>query len=234
MLRQAWQQSRGSISLILVGVCTAGFLVTAMLGVTGICDRQEITSFLGLSYVGVFQQYWVHQLVTAPLMHANITHLLFNMLSLWMLGPGVEKVLGRRRYVLFSFFCAAASMAGWLLFNWGTGSIAVGYSGVIFGILVAQAVFFPDDIIALFAFFPLKMKYAVLLLGAVEFYLTVSPEDQGIAHAAHVFGAVAAFVYLGMVRWQDARAASRLAVRTPAPKIQRRPVADRAKVPFEL
>ncbi|MBN2560501.1 MAG: rhomboid family intramembrane serine protease [Phycisphaerae bacterium] len=181
------------------------FLIVAALDLTGLASRQQTLSFLGLSYVGVVERFWVHQFLTAPLLHANVAHLLFNMLSLWMLGPDVERALGRQGYIGFSAVCAMCSMVGFLLINWRSGSIVMGYSGVIFGILVAQAMLFPGNRIALFAFFPMKMKHAVLLLGAVELYLTISPEGGGVAHAAHLFGAVAALVYLKVHRWREAR-----------------------------
>ena len=60
VLCQTWQRLRGSLSLILVGACTSVFFTTAMLGVAGLCDRQQIISFLGLSYLGVSQRYSLH------------------------------------------------------------------------------------------------------------------------------------------------------------------------------
>lgn len=237
VFRHAWERSRGSISLRIAGVCAAVFVGVAFLDRLGIVSRQNVVSVLGLSYVGIFQRLWLHQFLTAPLLHVGIAHLLFNMLSLWMLGPGVEHALGRRRYILFSIFCAVSSMAGFLLFNWGTGHIAVGYSGVIFGILVAQAMYFPNNVIAIFAFFPLKMKYAVLLLGVIELYLTISPEEGGVAHAAHLFGAVAAFAYLRILQWPGTRKAAH-ATRRPGRRDQanrsRVGRKKRAKIPREL
>ena len=234
MLRQLWERSLGSVSLVLVYVCVTLFLVIAVLDLTGLCVRNQVLSLLGLSYVGVFQQCWVHQFVTAPLMHGNIAHLLFNMLALWMLGPVVEQVLGRWRYILFSMLCAGASMVGWLLFAWGTGNIVMGYSGVIFGILVAQARFFPDQMIFFYAFFPLKMKHAVLIMAAVELYLTVSPEQPGVANVAHLFGAVAAFVYLRLVKTSDARVTILEDTPKPAAKPRQRKTVDRREIPTEL
>ena len=202
VLSHAWGRSRGSVSLGIVAVCVAAFVVIALLDRAGVVSREHVVQFFGLSYVGVVQRLWIHQLLTAPLIHGGVAHLLFNMLALWMLGPGVETAIGRRRYIFFSILCAVSSMVGFLVFNWGTGRIAVGYSGIIVGILVAQAMYFPNNVIAIFAFFPLKMKYAVLLLGTIELYLTLSPEGGGIAHAAHLFGALAAFIYLRMLRRQ--------------------------------
>jgi len=234
VLRHAWERSRGSISLGIVGVCIVVFVGVAFLDRLGIVTRQNAVSFLGLSYVGIFQRLWLHQFLTAPFLHVGLGHLLFNMLSLWMLGPGVEHALGRRRYILFSILCAVSSMAGFLLFNWGTGHIVLGYSGVIFGILVAQAMYFPNNIISIFAFFPLKMKYAVLLLGAIELYLTISPEEGGIAHAAHLFGAATAFAYLRLARRKEVRGAEKHKMATVPRKPKRHRMKKRVDVPREL
>lgn len=234
MFRDAWERSRGSISLMLVGVCVTVFLTVTLFELLGVVDRRQSVWFLGLSYPGVVERHWLHQFLTAPLMHGGIAHLLFNMLSLWMLGPSVEEKLGRTRYIVFSILCAAVSMGGFLLFDRGAGHVVLGYSGVIFGILAAQAVYFPNAVIAIYAFFPLKMKYAVLLMAAVELYLTLAPTEGGsIAHAAHVFGAAAALVYLWAIR-------PRSGVTEPPerPVVVRRVKAARAKnrvqIPREL
>lgn len=203
-ISRAWERSRHTVSMSVAAVCIAVFVLLWLLDVLGIVSRQDAVSVLGLSWTGVRDHLWLHEFVTAPLIHAGIAHLLFNMLSLWMLGPSVEARLGRVQYLVFSGVCAGASMAGFLLLSSDARQICVGYSGVIFGILVAQAVFYPNTRIALFAFFPLRMKYAVVILAGVEIYLTVTPERAGIAHAAHLGGAVAAFVYLKGFQWQAA------------------------------
>lgn len=182
--RHAWQRSRGSVSLLVVWICVGLFLGVALLDVLRIVGRDTVLSFLGLSYVGVVRRLLLYQFLTAPLLHVGVTHLLFNMLTLWMLGPGVEQSLGRRNYIVFSLLCALTSMAGSFLVNWGTGVVTIGYSGGIYGILVAQAMFFPETRIMMFYFFPLKMKYAVLILGALALYLTVSPEGGGLGLSA--------------------------------------------------
>ena len=74
--------------------------------------------------------------------------------------------------------------------------------------MVAQATFFPQRVIYIYAFFPLKMKYAALLLSAVELYFLVSSGRDGIGPSAHLFGAIGAWVYLQSARrwvWHGAR-----------------------------
>ena len=60
------------------------------------------------------------------------------------------------------------------------GCILLGYSSVIFGLIVAQAMLFPDSLIMVFGLFPLKMKYAALLFGAAfAGFLNSSPCGDG-------------------------------------------------------
>jgi membrane associated rhomboid family serine protease len=184
------------VSELMVAVCTALFAVLAMLDILGVMPWQRSLAVLGLSCEGIYARHWFFQFVSAPLLHADILHLGFNMLALWMLGPDVERVLGIRRYVILSVLCAMSASIGFLLLNWQPGMVTLGYSAVIFGLLVAQACLFPDRTIYVYALFPVKMKYAAILLGAVELYLSFRPMQQGVGHELHVMGAVAAWVYL--------------------------------------
>lgn len=229
-----WDRSRGSISLTIVWICVGVFVGIALLDMLDICPRHRTISLLGLSRMGVFRQFWVHQFLTAPLVHANVIHLLFNMLALWMLGPSVEERLGRRNYIFFSLLCAACSMVGFLIIAHGAGRIVIGYSGVIFGIFVAQAIMFPNRMILVFYFFPLRMKHAVLILGAMELYLTVSSEGSMVAHAAHLFGAVAAFLYLRLVLRSGKQKSQRKGPKhgVTQPRLSHR--MNRKKIPWKL
>ena len=195
-LGSLWRESKGSISLWIVWICVALFLATGLLDLFHVASRQSTILLLGLSWPGVSERFWFHEFLTAPLLHGGVVHLLFNMLSLWMLGPSVEKAMGRGRYLLLTAVCAVCSEAGFLLMDAGAGHVMVGYSGVIFGILVAQAVYFPNSRVAILAIFPLKMKHTVLVLGAIELYLTLLPEQTGVANSAHLVGAVAGYSLL--------------------------------------
>lgn len=196
IFQYTWQRSLGSLSLTIVFVCTAIFLLVAMADMLHLVSKRIVFTYLGISYYGVIEQCWYWQFITAPLLHTSIAHLLFNMLALWMLGPNLEEKLGKKGYILLSIISAFPAMMAVLIANWKTGTIVVGYSGVIYGILVAQAIFFPDRRIVIFALFPIKMKYAVLLFAAIEFYLTISPEGTVVSHVSHLFGAAGAFFYL--------------------------------------
>lgn len=232
--RGACSRCAATLSVKIACVCVGLFVVVALLDATRVVDRQVAVSFLGLSHYGVWGRLWLHQFLTAPFLHASVVHLLFNMLTLCMLGPSVETILGRRRYIMLTLLCAATSMVAAFVAAAGTTTITLGYSGVIFGILVAQAVFFPNRTIIVFWFFPMRMRHAVLLFGAVELYLTVAPERAGIAHAAHLFGALAAFVFLRRLK-ASARSGVKRAAREARPAAVVRDEARRPKrIPDKL
>ncbi|HQL86583.1 MAG: rhomboid family intramembrane serine protease [Lentisphaerae bacterium] len=231
--RAMWGQSVHSVSLLIVWVCVGLFLATGILSGFGFTSRHSVVAFLGLSRVGILEHGLFFQLLTAPLLHASVTHLLFNMLALWMLGPSVEQAMGRLRYIGFSLACALVSMAGFLVLAHEPGELVMGYSGVIFGILTAQAVYFPNNRLMFCLFFPMKMKYAVLIMGAMELYLTISPERAGVAHSAHLFGALAGFVYVRLMQWQDGYSRSKDEPRR-RPRTGASHSVKRQKIPKEL
>jgi membrane associated rhomboid family serine protease len=78
------------------------------------------------------------RLITSAFLHANILHLLFNMLALWWFGTPVELFLGRVRFLLVYLVSGLAGAAGALLAS--PTAPTVGASGAIFGILGAALV----------------------------------------------------------------------------------------------
>lgn len=206
---RALERARGSVTAVIVWTCLVAFVLVFLLDLTGVASKRRILEVLGFSYVGVVRRFWLHQFITAAFLHGGLVHLLFNVLTLWMLGPSVERLLGRNRYLFFSALCAVCGFTGFLLFTRGSDTIAIGYSGVIYGILVAQAIYWPNNRLYFFGLFPLRMKHAVLILGVISLYLTVSPGRDGVAHAGHLFGALGALVYLKLPgirqRWRHRR-----------------------------
>ena len=233
--RALWAQSRGSFSLLIIWVAVGLAAVVALLDGFGIVHRETAASFLGLSRAGIMRHGLLYQFLTAPMLHGGVTHLLFNMLALWMLGPSVETAMGRSRYTLFTLVCGFCSMLGFLLLSRNPNAIVMGYSGIIFGILVAQAIFFPENRILMFYFFPMKMTHAVFVLAAVELYLTVSPERDGIANSAHLFGALAGWGFLKVVRRLDSQnREERTSVSTVTKSIRRLRPRQKPAIPREL
>lgn len=150
------------------------------------------------------------QIATHMFMHANIGHLAFNMLTLYFFGPMVEMVWGPKRFLFYYLFCGVGAFAlhvgvqYWELEQAGLNptswnSPMLGASGAIFGVLVAFAWNFPNQIISLL--FPpvsLKAKYFVPIMAALELFYGVGRYSTGIAHFAHLGGAIFGFLLIGI------------------------------------
>jgi len=78
----------------------------------------------------------------------------------------------------------------------------IGASGAIYGILVAYAMLFPNRLVYLYLFIPIKVKYLVIILIAVELFSTGNT-NSGVAHFAHLGGALVGYLYLKQnLRWK--------------------------------
>ena len=69
----------------------------------------------------------------------------------------------------------------------------IGASGAVFGILLAFGMLFPNTLIYIYFFFPLKAKYFVIIYGLIELFYGFSGADSNVAHFAHLGGMVFGF-----------------------------------------
>jgi membrane associated rhomboid family serine protease len=56
--------------------------VIVLVDLVGVMSRPQVVALFGLSYRGLVHHYWIFQFVTAPLVHANLTHLAFMRIKL--------------------------------------------------------------------------------------------------------------------------------------------------------
>ena len=156
-----------------------------------------------------FQPY---QLVTHLFMHGDITHLFFNMFALYMFGSPLEALWGPRRFLFYYFFSGFGALALHLLVMYvelSSGALPpeminipmLGASGAVFGLLAGYGTMFPNSVLQLL--FPpvaMKAKYFVVLYAVVELVFGVGNMVQGVAHFAHVGGAL--FGFLLILYWR--------------------------------
>ena len=158
----------------------------------------------GLQAPAVFERYWVWQPVTYMFLHAGPFHLLFNMLTLWMFGVERERRWGWRFFLKYYFVAGIGAAATTLLLallpgRMGAvmyGSLTVGASGAIYGLLLAYGLYFPDRPIYMWALFPIPAKYFVMIMGAIALLSSVGGDRGGVANSAHLGGLVVGYVYL--------------------------------------
>jgi membrane associated rhomboid family serine protease len=74
-------------------------------------------------------------------------------------------------------------------------SIVIGFSGAIYGLLLAFALYNPNQPILLYFLFPIPAKYFVMIMGAIAFYSSLAVSG-GVASATHLGGLVIGYLYL--------------------------------------
>jgi membrane associated rhomboid family serine protease len=161
---------------------------------------------LKLIPVAVVKDFFVWQLATYAFLHQGFGHIIWNMLALWMFGADIERIWGTRRFVQFYFFCAVGAgicvvIANYIL-PWGNPNVpTIGSSGAIFGILLVYAMMFPDREILFGFVFPIKVKYFVMIVGAIAF-LSSFGINTGVSNFAHLGGLLFGYLFLKTPNFQ--------------------------------
>lgn len=71
----------------------------------------------------------------------------------------------------------------------------VGASGAIYGVLIAYGMLFPNTLLYVYFLLPIKAKYLVIILIAIELYMGfISSPSDNVAHFAHLGGALFGFL----------------------------------------
>lgn len=139
------------------------------------------------------------QAVTYGFLHGDLTHLLFNMFTLWMFGRDIERFWGPRHFLIYYFVCVAGAGVVQLSVAALQGGAypTIGASGGVFGILLAYGMMFPNrQILLLIPPIPMKAKYLVVLFGVLELIYGVTGTQPGVAHFAHLGGMAFGFILI--------------------------------------
>ena len=125
--------------------------------------------------------------------HAWLAHLAFNMFTLWMFGPRLEQEWGTRSFVQFYLWCGLGGAIAHLAL--AQHSAVIGASGAISGVLVAYALRWPDEEVYLFGVIPMKSRWLVAALLAMNVIFALSPSSR-IDWTAHVGGMAFGWIFL--------------------------------------
>ena len=150
----------------------------------------------------------VWTLITYQFMHAPTSpfHFFFNMLNLWYFGRGVERRWPAVEYLAFYLACGVAGGVAYGLIALILGSSApvIGASGAVLGVLVAYAMIWPYQVIAIFGLIQMQVRHLVLLIVFIDFLISwvgVAGVGSPVGTVAHLGGAAFAWVYMKR-HWQ--------------------------------
>ena len=126
-------------------------------------------------------------------LHGGLTHLLFNLLGLWMFGGELENYWGSKKFLRYFLFCGIGAGICTVLFTpyLYQRIPVVGASGAIYGILLAFGWLFPNRLIYIYFLFPIPAKYMV---DPLRSYRTFPPRWRE-AEAASLMSRIWRFVF---------------------------------------
>ena len=166
------------------------------------------------------------QFISYMFLHANLSHIFFNMFALWMFGVVVENVWGPRKFLFYyiscgigaglmqevvqlgSFYLTIKSQApditfaelftvGHQLSHQLNGWTTIGASGAVYAILLAFGMIFPNERIFLFPLpIPIKAKWFVCGYAAIELFSALGSSGDNVAHMAHLGGMLFGFLMI--------------------------------------
>jgi membrane associated rhomboid family serine protease len=196
---------RGGTSILtwMLSAMLAGFVLNLIL--TRWLNLNLLEPALAVSPAGL-RQWHLWTLLTYPLLHADVLHILFNGLGLYLIGRELVGPLGSRRFLALSI---AASLSGgllWFACHYNQGPlILLGASSIVASLFIVFACIFPEREVTFLLFFvlPITLRPKILawilvsidLLGFLFAELPGGTFDRGIAHSAHLGGMLAGWLF---------------------------------------
>ncbi len=140
----------------------------------------------------------VWTLLTAEFSHRDPSHLLFNLLGLWMFGRRVGDALGARSLLWLYLGGAVVASAAHVAFMAAIGAPngTIGASGAVMALAVAFARLYPNAVLQLWFFFPVPAPIAVAGFVILDVLGLFGGGSGGVANAAHLGGAAFGWAYL--------------------------------------
>lgn len=136
--------------------------------------------------------------LTYMFLHGGLTHILFNMLSLYFFGSRLEERLGGARFLQLYFVSglAGALLSAIFAFN----SPIIGASAAVFGVMYGYAHFWPRDRIYIWGVLPIEARWLVIISVAIALFFIRTGGQSNVAHFAHLGGIAGGWLYLKLAQ----------------------------------
>jgi len=157
----------------------------------------DVQATLGFQTKDLGHQWWT--IGTYLFANGGFWQIALNMYALWLFGPRIEAKWGTREFVRFFLFCGLGGWLAHLVFVPGE-SVLLGASAAVFGLMLAYASLWPDEVLFVFGVIPTTVRWLVIFIGVLNIVggVTSTGAQGGIAYLAHVGGLGAAWLYLRM------------------------------------
>jgi membrane associated rhomboid family serine protease len=153
----------------------------------------------------VLRPYWLfrkgefHRLITSGFVHADLTHLIFNMLTFYFFAFALERRIGSAAFLVLYFSGLVLSEIGTYFKHRNNAQYAsLGASGAICAVLFAAIVYFPEQSLFIFPI-PLPIPAPLFAVGYLAYSYWSSKQNQGrINHDAHFGGALTGLAFVAL------------------------------------
>ncbi len=177
-----------SVSFILVAINVAVFFITYLV--------PRLTAYMAISPVGLLRYHFFWTPLTYMFAHGGFTHILFNMIFLIFVGPGVEARMGSREFL--AYYLITGVLAGlFSVFAYlfaGYNVPIVGASGALYAVMLAFAAYFPQARFMVFYVLPMRAPLALALFAAIDIVSHLRG-GVGVAHLTHLSGLAFGYLY---------------------------------------
>ena len=163
-----------------------------------------LISYKGFNDLSFFRKYEFHvgsirsgeqiRMLSSGFLHADMMHLIFNMLTLWFFAPVVINHLGSFSFILVYFGSLIfGSLLTMVFHNNDYGYRAVGASGAVTGVLYSAILLQPDMMLGIFFIIPMPAYLFGILYLLYSIY-GIKAKNDNIGHTAHFGGAVGGYL----------------------------------------
>ena len=161
--------------------------------------------WLGVTPADVITRGMIWQPFTYMFLHSPValSHILLNMLFLYMFGGELERQWGSRGFLRYYLVCGAGAgvivaLTG-ILSEATAGRVTIGASGAIYGLILAYGMLFSNRVILFMMFFPMRVRTFAWIAFGIAFLSALGRADTGVSHMAHLGGGLVGYLYLKRV-----------------------------------
>lgn len=133
-------------------------------------------------------------LVTYQFLHADIVHLIGNLIFVWVFADNVEQALGRWRFLAFYLLVGASGGLVFVFIDPGSKVPLIGASGSVSGVVIAYLILRPfAKLTALVLAIPVRISayWVISVFIAIQFINLGSATTSDVAWWCHVGGMLA-------------------------------------------
>ena len=163
-----------------------------------------LISYKGFNDLSFFRKYEFHvgsirggeqiRMLSSGFLHADMTHLIFNLLTLWFFAPVVISYLGDFSFFIIYFGSLIFGSLLTLFFHKDDyGYRAVGASGAVTGVLYSAILLQPNMMLGIFFVIPMPAYIFGILYLLYSIY-GMRAKNDNIGHTAHFGGAVGGYL----------------------------------------